>query len=885
MAPQEETVRIIRIFVSSPGDVAEERAVLDEVVARINRTDGQARDARLELWKWETHVVPQIGPIPQGVVDSQTPAHYDIYLGIMKHRFGTATKQYGSGTEKEFNDALERWGEAGSPWILFYFGKSKVDPYDLNKEQYEQFGRVREFREKLEKMGLHATYEGVRGSSEGFFEKVDIHLRSILQLLAPLRLEERQESVTDPIKYLRDLLARTEYIDIRGLQVGQERAHRFPIEDLYISLTTTQGATARDEPPLKRGRKLSDEALEGERALGEVRALPLHEALRHQRLVVVGDPGAGKTTFLRRVAHALCQTELGVTPDAALARVGISERTFPILVRLSELDEHISRCQNEPAAPTREAPAWLPHYLAKAGRDNGWGLDDAFFRRQLEGGCCTVLLDGLDEAADRIARQRLSRLIENAARTYRGCRVVVTSRPAGYTGEALLPDIGPDQTGLQADQSPVFAHARIDPLSDHAVETFLSRWCEALYHENPQAAGEHCSELLSALKVRPDIRRMVRNPVMLTALAVVHWNERRLPEQRADLYESIIRWLSRAREQKAGREKAERTVVLLQELALAMQDHPDGMRTEVPKRWAAEAVSGEWEVGGIAGDSTALAEVFLEAEEVDSGIIVGRGDSVRFWHRTFQEFLAARAIAARSEAKQQMVLWKPRPKLYLPEWREVMLLLGGILHQQGREKMDNLVQTMLKRPGGNATLAEQARCAGLIGAMLSDLAAVGYKPQDHQYEELLHRVMGIFDRERSQSVPIETRIEAADALGQAGDPRLDVRDDRYWVTIPAGEFWMGAEAKDPKGPNYDPEAKGWEAPVHRVYLDAYRIARYPVTVEQYRKFVEDDGYQEKGCWDAGGFGDFTGPDQWEDQLQYPSRPVVSVSWFEAAAYC
>ncbi len=35
--------------------------------------------------------------------------------------------------------------------------------------------------------------------------------------------------------------------------------------------------------------------------------------------------------------------------------------------------------------------------------------------------------------------------------------------------------------------------------------------------------------------------------------------------------------------------------------------------------------------------------------------------------------------------------------------------------------------------------------------------------------------MGIFDRERSQSVPIETRIEAADALGQAGDTRLDFR--------------------------------------------------------------------------------------------------------------
>lgn len=54
-----------------------------------------------------------------------------------------------------------------------------------------------------------------------------------------------------------------------------------------------------------------------------------------------------------------------------------------------------------------------------------------------------------------------------------------------------------------------------------------------------------------------EIKRMARNPVMLTALAVVHWNERRLPEQRADLYASIVVWLARSRPQSAGRESAD----------------------------------------------------------------------------------------------------------------------------------------------------------------------------------------------------------------------------------------------------------------------------------------------------------------------------------------
>jgi len=90
---------------------------LEEVVGRINGTDGDARGVRLEVFKWETGVVPQIGPKPQDVVDAQMPARYDVYLGIMKHRFGTPTEGYGSGPAEEFQDALKNWGEVGSPWI------------------------------------------------------------------------------------------------------------------------------------------------------------------------------------------------------------------------------------------------------------------------------------------------------------------------------------------------------------------------------------------------------------------------------------------------------------------------------------------------------------------------------------------------------------------------------------------------------------------------------------------------------------------------------------------------------------------------------------------------------------------------------------------------
>ena len=145
--------------------------------------------------------------------------------------------------------------------------------------------------------------------------------------------------------------------------------------------------------------------------------------------------------------------------------------------------------------------------------------------------------------------------------------------------------------------------------------------------------------------------------------------------------------------------------------------------------------------------------------------------------------------------------------------------------------------------------------------------------------------MAIFDLEGSDTVSIEDRIAAADALGQAGDPRIDPRQEDYWVTIPAGAFLMGAQKDDPNKANYDERARGRESPVHEVHLEEFRIARYPITVSQYGHFVNEEGYQDRGWWAAGGFEQYSGPTNWEQQEIHLSRPVVGISWHEAMAYC
>jgi gamma-glutamyl hercynylcysteine S-oxide synthase len=171
---------------------------------------------------------------------------------------------------------------------------------------------------------------------------------------------------------------------------------------------------------------------------------------------------------------------------------------------------------------------------------------------------------------------------------------------------------------------------------------------------------------------------------------------------------------------------------------------------------------------------------------------------------------------------------------------------------------------------------------GADRAGLQDLKSWNYHVADARYRENLDSVLPIFDAKAARTVDFQTRLDAADALGQAGDPRF--KEDN-WVRVEGGTFWMGAQKTDRNGKNYDPEAWDDEAPVHQTEVSAFRMGRYPVTVFEYGQFVAASGYSKEQFWQAEGFGKYNRPGGWARQLRYPNRPVVEVSWYEAAAYC
>ena len=153
----------------------------------------------------------------------------------------------------------------------------------------------------------------------------------------------------------------------------------------------------------------------------------------------------------------------------------------------------------------------------------------------------------------------------------------------------------------------------------------------------------------------------------------------------------------------------------------------------------------------------------------------------------------------------------------------------------------------------------------------------------------------------------EKRVVIGVRLAERGDTRpgvglrLDGLPDLLWVRIPgtatvqdSGQFPTFTGLRLGNGAKPDPEAdddEAWPADAKPLEIADFELAVYPVTVAQFRPFVEQSGYQEDRYWSKAGRGwadqeRRTVPAYWDDPTwTVANHPVVGVSWYEAEAYC
>ena len=169
--------RVFSVLVACPSDVQEEAGLVRSAVEEVNLGMASLRAARLEVVDWQTHASPGIGSDPQDVINQQLPEDYDIFLGVMWARFGTATPRAGSGTEEEFERALTRHQANRSVRILFYFKQASLPPDAIDPAQLQ---KVQAFRERLKQEGV--LYRDFEHGAE-FERQLRQHLAQQLQAL------------------------------------------------------------------------------------------------------------------------------------------------------------------------------------------------------------------------------------------------------------------------------------------------------------------------------------------------------------------------------------------------------------------------------------------------------------------------------------------------------------------------------------------------------------------------------------------------------------------------------------------------------------------------------------------------------------------------------
>lgn len=809
--------KVLRVFLSSTStDLHEYRVRVRDAIERIG----------LQTLRMEVFGARPKAPLPEC---RRLAAAADVLVVVVAHRYGwvPSPAEGGDGLKSITWHEVDAAEQHGKP--VFAFLVDETVPWQGEKEQdrllraqgVDDAAAILASVQQLAKFKSHLSQQ----LRENFTTPDDLAMKVSTSLAN--WLAERGERVTQVDLYLRDLLSQTDHFEIRGIarESRGSDALRPRIENLYIPLR------CRDLDSF---------------GAGEVELTRILS--RSRRILIEGQPGAGKSTFLRLVACMLARDLLGQTykKDTSwrqhfLGFPGKVAPPLPILLRLSLLVDLLPRLSGD------DNRNRLLDLFEQHCRDAKLDFEPEIWRHKLERGQAILLLDGLDEVADLNLRERVFRIFADAEENWRSV-LVVASRP--FRTEEL--------------RHRGFLLAVVEPFRKMEIERFLAAWISALYEEKHEKtltgqAERYRQTLQEAIMSRPAVRQLAANPVMLTALCVVHYNDGRLPEARALVYGSVIEWLLRSRDTVRDLEfnlSALFATRALSQLALGLMK--GGKKTIFDLAQAAKVVAPAFErerPGKSLPELEEEATRWLLFECENSGVLEEvAGKKLRFWHLTFEEYLAARELARNDDGWAQL-----EKHLSDPQWAETIELYTTCLFQLfGAERVDALLQATLTL-SAKSDLPEVAKAVGLFGRLMPAAEACGYKPSYDllaRFEGLKEQVMAIFTREGAAKVDVELRIAAAEALGRAGDPRLRPEVNNF-LPVPGKNMLLG---------------------------------RFPVSVTEFHRFVESRGYEESRFWDSEGWHlklnkGWEAPAEWARQLTMPNWPIVQISWFEAKAYC
>ncbi|MCK5057061.1 MAG: NACHT domain-containing protein [Candidatus Aminicenantes bacterium] len=408
----------------------------------------------------------------------------------------------------------------------------------------------------------------------------------------------------------------------RETKVGY-RSLRLDLERNYISLRVSSFIHYRQKEP--------DEELKSKKS----EVLDVLKEYRH--LVILGHPGAGKTTLMQwlllKYAHGHMKKEL-------------DENLIPIFIALRSLQSGQS----------------VDDLLIEVLNQHHFKGGEKFIRKQMEKGRCLLIFDGMDEIIDDDTRKKFIKDINGTYGTLYGkSRIIITSRIEDF----------PD------DRFPAsFRQMEILDLDMEQVRDFITGILET--EEKPGG-------LIGQIEKSEGLKKFVTNPLMLSLLTFVYRESRRkLPDDRVKVYNICMQLMMEDRDSRKGiYEYRNKFDTDDKELLLGKLAYDFSLRNKW--RFSEKEVLEHWQNNLPANLTDRDLKKLLKEVCKSNGILRHlSGKELCFLHRTFQEYYTAKEICKKEQAllvnrEEQMLYGKFSEK----EWQEITLFLVGIMDDAG----------------------------------------------------------------------------------------------------------------------------------------------------------------------------------------------------------
>ncbi len=361
---------------------------------------------------------------------------------------------------------------------------------------------------------------------------------------------------------------------------------------------------------------------------------------KHEKIMVLADPGMGKSTLLRmEAALKAVEERLNLTSKSSLQlKVKIENVSFPLFLRLSDLDEQLG-----------EVIDIISKIIQRNYPTTARGILH-LLQEKLQQGKCWLFLDALDEVPKE-NRNNLKDKINRFTNNY-PCQIICTSRIVGYGGAFI-------------DSA---KEVEIVPFTPKQTEEYIQTWFTnaADYIEDDSVSAE---KLTAELRGKPQISGLTQNPLLLSLVCSLYQTKGlELPARKTQVYQNAVDYMLENWSQ--NRNPTSQGVItrkkrLLEDLAY----HFSCEGKEVFERD---------ELYNYRQGNEQLIDKLCEEDGIIQKL-TRDGEQYIFLHRTFQEYFTAAYLNRAIEKNQRDGIALARKLFWEYDFHETLILLAGLM--------------------------------------------------------------------------------------------------------------------------------------------------------------------------------------------------------------